>query len=81
MPISTSKLRQIGLLWVLALGLSALLVAAGRHWPAPPIASQSLVWTLLLLPPLAMGLWLLGRWTLPIPGQEGQSEATSHEQQ
>jgi hypothetical protein len=25
-------------------------------------------------------LWLLGRWTLPAPGQEGESEPIPHEQ-
>ncbi len=46
-------------LWLLALGLSALLVMAGRHWPAPLSPDGRLVWALLLLPPalLALVLW------------------------
>jgi hypothetical protein len=81
MPNPATKLRQIGLLWFLALGLSAVLVGAGRHWPASLPLTSGPIWTLLLLPPLAMALWLLGRWSLPAPGQEGQSEAITHEQQ
>jgi hypothetical protein len=81
MPNLTLKLRQIGLLWFLALGLSAALVAAGRRWPDSLTPASGPIWTLLLLPPLAMALWLLGRWTLPASGQEGQSEAIPHEQQ
>ena len=81
MPNPATKLRQIGLLWFLALGLSAALVGAGRRWPDPLVPASGPIWILLLLPPLAMALWLLWRWTLPAPGQEGQSEAISHEQQ
>ena len=81
MPNLASKLRQIGLLWLLALGMSAALVVAGRRWPDPLSAAAGPIWTLLLLPPLAMALWLLGRWTLPAPGQEGESEAIPHNQQ
>ena len=46
-------------LWLLALALSALLVAAGRHWPEPLQPDGRLVWPLLLLPPalLAFALW------------------------
>jgi len=80
MPTLALKLRQIGLLWFLALGLSAALVGAGRRWPDSLTPASGPIWMLLLLPPLAMALWLLGRWTLPAPGQEGQSEAIPHEQ-
>ena len=76
-----TKLRQIGLLWLLALGLSAALVGAGRRWPDPLPPASLPIWTLLLLPPLAMALWLVGRWTLPAPGQEGESKPIPHEQQ
>jgi hypothetical protein len=55
-------------------------VGAGRRWPDSLTPASGTIWTLLLLPPLAMALWLLGRWTLPAPGQEGQSEAIPHEQ-
>jgi hypothetical protein len=76
-----TKLQQIGLLWFLALGMSAALVAAGRRWPDPLTLASGPIWTLLLLPPLAMALWLLGGWSLPPAGQEGQSEAPTQEQQ
>ena len=81
MPNLALKLRQIGLLWFLALGVSAALVVAGRSWPDSLTPASGPIWTLLLLPPLAMALWLLGHWTLPAPGQEGQSEAIPPEQQ
>jgi hypothetical protein len=75
-----SKLQQTALLWSFALACSAALVAAGRRWPDPlPIAALP-VWLLLLLPPLLMALWLLGRWSLPAAGQGGQSEASIQEQ-
>jgi len=81
MPNPALKLQQIGLLWFLALGLSAALVSAGRRWPDSLTPGSGPIWTLLLLPPVAMALWLLGRWTLPDPGQEGESELSPHEQQ
>jgi len=75
-----SKLQQTALLWSFALACSAALGAAGRRWPDPlPIAALP-VWLLLLLPPLLMALWLLGRWSLPAAGQGGQSEASIKEQ-
>lgn len=62
------KLAQLALLWGVALALSALLVAAGRHWSQPllaqawalrdPQAPLRLVLALLVLPPLAMALVL-----------------------
>ena len=76
-----SKFRQMALLWFLALGLSAALVAAGRRWPTSLTPAPELVWSLLLVPPLAMLLGLLGRWSLPPSGQEGQSEASPWKQQ
>ena len=77
----STKLQQIGLLWFLALGLSAALVGAGRHWPDPLTLASGPIWTLLLLPPLAVALWLLGGWSLPPAGQGGQSVAPTQEQQ
>ena len=46
-------------LWLLALALSGLLVAAGHHWPVSLSPDGRLVWALLLLPPalLALVLW------------------------
>ena len=80
MPNPASKIRQIALLWFLALGLSAALVGAGRHWPDPLSPTSGPIWTLLLLPPFAMALWLLAGWSLPPAGQVGQSEAPTQEQ-
>ena len=52
MPNLALKLRQIGLLWFLALGVSAALVGAGRRWPDSLTPASGTIWTLLLLPPL-----------------------------
>ena len=49
-------------LWSLALAVSALLAAAGQRWPASLPVQPVLVWLLVLLQPLAVGLWLLARW-------------------
>jgi len=81
MPHPSSKLQQIGLLWFLALGLSAVLVGAGRRWPDPLTLASGPIWALLLFPPLAMALWLLGGWSVSPAGQGGQSEAPTQEQQ
>lgn len=75
-----AKLRQIALLWLLALALSAALVAAGHRWPDPLVPTSGSVWILLLAPPVVMALALLVRWNLPPAGEEGQSEALSQEQ-
>jgi hypothetical protein len=63
--MGSSKLRQIGGLWALALLGSALLVAAGRRWPDPLPPRLDLVWSLVVLPPLVLGVWLLAGWRLP----------------
>jgi hypothetical protein len=79
-----SKWRQVAWLWVLALGFSALLVAAGRHWPEPLVITPRSIWLLVLAPPAAMALWLAGRWTLPPGGEGGESSSGSqsiHSQQ
>ena len=75
-----TKVQQVGLLWFLALGVSAALVGAGRRWPDPLPPSAGTIWILLLLPPLAMALWLLRGWSVPPAGQGGQSEALTQEQ-
>jgi hypothetical protein len=59
------KLAGVVRLWALALAISALLAAAGERWPAPLLLQPPLVWSLVWLPPLGMGLWLLARWRLP----------------
>ena len=53
--------------------LSAALVLAGRRWPDPLEVIPWLVWLLLVLPPLAMALWLLANWSIPANGHEGES--------
>jgi hypothetical protein len=62
---SQDKIRQVAVLWLLALVGSALLVAAGRHWPEPPAPDATLALVLIVLPPLAMGWWVRRRWHLP----------------
>ncbi len=60
-----SKLSQVTGLWLLALAISALLVAAGRHWPGPLPVRPGLALALVLVPPLLVGAWLGRRWVLP----------------
>lgn len=67
------KWRQVAWLWVLALGFSALPVAAGRHWPQPLVITPRLIWLLVLGPPAVMALWLASRWSLPPGGEGGES--------
>jgi hypothetical protein len=69
--MTVSKGREVARLWTLALGLSALMVAAGQHWPQPLPIRPGLALALVLLPPLAMALQLLGRWNLPDDGEGG----------
>jgi hypothetical protein len=38
---------------------------AGRHWPDPLPPRLDLVWSLVVLPPLVLGVWLLVGWRLP----------------
>jgi type VI protein secretion system component VasK len=78
-----AKARQLLLPWSAALGLSALLVAAGRRWPQPLLAQPwalahpelplQLALALVLLPPLLLGLVLLVRMRQP-----GLAEAVAH---
>jgi hypothetical protein len=63
--MTANKLLQVARLWAVALALSALLAAAGRRWPETPPIQAAAVLALVLLPPLAMALWLLLRWRLP----------------
>ncbi|MFM7675695.1 MAG: hypothetical protein ACKO5F_08930 [Synechococcus sp.] len=69
--VSPSKLASVARLWILALGLSLLLVAAGQHWPETPTPTPLLVWTLLLAPSALLGLWILRHWRLPAAGSPG----------
>jgi hypothetical protein len=70
------KWRQLALVWLLALGLSALLVAAGQRWPQPLPLHSGWIWALLLLLPLATLAVLLARWSL---GEEGESSGAMKE--
>ncbi|MFN6353854.1 MAG: hypothetical protein ACK40D_13400 [Cyanobacteriota bacterium] len=64
-----TKLQQLALTWLLALGFSALLVAAGQRWPQPLPIQPISVWAALLLLPLATLLAVLVRWSLPEDGE------------
>jgi ABC-type molybdate transport system permease subunit len=76
-----AKVRSLALLWVLALLVSAALVLAGRRWSDPLTPQAPVVWALLLLPPLATGLWLLRDWSVAAAGERGESEGSTQEQQ
>jgi hypothetical protein len=76
-----AKVRSLALLWGLALLVSAALVLAGRRWSDPLTPHAPVVWALLLLPPLATGLWLLRDWSVPAAGERGESETFTQEQQ
>jgi membrane protein implicated in regulation of membrane protease activity len=67
------KLRSLLGLWTLALGLSALLAAAGQRWSAPLPIRVDLLAFLLLAPPLATVVWLLRHWRLTAAGEGGES--------
>ena len=74
----SAKPVSLLLLWFLALGLSALLVAAGRHWSAPLPPHPAAALAAVLLPPLVMAAWLLNRWRLPAaapPAAAGSRQA------
>ena len=58
---------KVAVLWILALALSAVLVLAGRLWPAALTARADLALLLVLLPPLGMVLVVWRRWPLPAP--------------
>ena len=62
--MTSSKTRSVMRLWALALAISAVLVAAGERWPEPLQPRGDVIAVLLLALPLAMVLWLLGRWRL-----------------
>jgi hypothetical protein len=58
-----TKLQQLALTWLLALGLSALLVAAGQRWPDPLPIRPALVWGALFGLPLLTLAMVLARWS------------------
>ena len=65
----TGFLRSVLPLWLLALGVSAALVASGQHWPQTLRVQPVLVWGLVLVPPGLMALWLLVQWRTPGEGE------------
>ncbi len=71
MAVGTPKgfLRAVLPLWLLALGVSAALVASGQHWPQTLVVESALVWGLVLVPPGLMALWLLVEWRSPGEGE------------
>jgi hypothetical protein len=71
MAVGTPKsfLRSVLPLWLLALGVSAALVASGQHWPEPLGVQPVLVWGLVLVPPGLMALWLVAQWRTPGEGE------------
>jgi hypothetical protein len=62
-------LRSVLPLWLLALAVSAALVASGQHWPQTLAVQPALVWGLVLVPPGLMALWLLVHWRTPGEGE------------
>jgi hypothetical protein len=75
--MTPSKIRAVARLWALALALSAALAAAGERWSAPLPIRGDWVAALVLLPPLAMALWLLVPWAPP--GEGGESDPISED--
>jgi hypothetical protein len=71
MPLS--KLSQLAVAWLLSLGLSAALVAAGRHWPQPLPLQAGWLWALLLVVPLSTLAALLARWPVVEGGESSGS--------
>jgi len=65
----TGFLRAVLPLWLLALGVSAALVASGQHWPETLAVQPALVWGLVSVPPGLMALWLLVQWRSPGEGE------------
>ncbi|MEB3275681.1 MAG: hypothetical protein VKM92_01830 [Cyanobacteriota bacterium] len=65
-------LRDLLRFWALSLMLSVLLVAAGERWPQPLPVQPWPVVALVLVPPLAMLVWLALHWSLPDDGGESQ---------
>ena len=77
-----TKLQQLALTWLLALGLSALIVAAGRRWPQPLQIQSGWVWAALVLLPLLTLVGVLARWPVPQASaepEEGESSGAMQE--
>ena len=67
MTFQPRSLLKIAAAWGVALAISGLLRAAGRHWPAPLPVHTGWILVALVLPALALAIWLLLQ-PLPIPG-------------
>ena len=65
----TCFLRSVLPLWLLALAVSAALVASGQNWPQTLVVKPALVWGLVLVPPGLMALWLVAQWRTPGEGE------------
>jgi hypothetical protein len=76
MPLS--KLSRLALAWLLSLGLSAGLVAAGRRWPDPLVPQPGWLWPLLLVVPLTTLVALLARWPVREGGESSGSMKERH---
>jgi len=77
-----TKLQQLALTWLLALGLSALMVAAGQRWPQPLPIQPGWVWAGLFLLPLFTLVGVLARWPVPQASaelEEGESSRALQE--
>jgi hypothetical protein len=78
-----TKLQELALTWLLALGLSALLVAAGQRWPQPLPISAAVVWGALLGLPLLTLVVVLLRWPVlearpSVEGGESSPDTQEH---
>ncbi len=80
MPLPVAKALTVLPSWAVALLLSALLVAAGHRWSDPLQPTAPVVWTLLLLPPALMALWIAVRWRRPLAGEGGESTGSTRAQ-
>lgn len=77
MAFSIRSLLKIATAWALALAISALLRAAGQHWPEPPPLRLGWILVALVLPALTLGCWLLLQ---PVPdGDRGESDDRAQE--
>ena len=71
MTLELRPLLKIAAAWGVALAISALLHAAGQHWPDPPPLRLGWLLLALVLPALCLGTWLLLQ---PSPdGDRGES--------
>ena len=67
--MSFSKLLRLASVWLLSLGLSAVLVGAGQRWPEPLPIQSGWLWPLLLVVPLVTLATLLVRWPVVEGGE------------